>query len=55
MRKLVLLQEIYLEAFRDWTQKLLNKYFKAFSVFCGFLLIVVLYAFFFRLSTGFAF
>jgi hypothetical protein len=55
MRKFLLLQEIYLEAFRDWTQRLLNKYFKLFSVFCFFLLIVVLYAFVFRLSTGFAF
>ena len=55
MRKFLLLQEIYLEAFRDWTQKLLNKYFKIFSVFCFFLLIVVLYAFVFRVSTGFSF
>lgn len=55
MKKFLLLQEIYLEAFRDWTQKLLNKYFKVFSVFCFFMIIVVLYAFFFRLSTGFYF
>ncbi len=55
MKKLLLLQEIYLEAFQDWTQKLLNKYFKLFSIFCFFLLAVVLYAFVFRLSTGFAF
>jgi hypothetical protein len=55
MRKFLLLQEIYIEAFRDWTQKLLNKYFKVFSVFCFFLIIVVLYAFIFRLSTGFTF
>lgn len=55
MRKFLLLQEIYLEAFRDWSYKLLNKYFRAFSIFCFFLIAVVMYAFVFRLSTGFSF
>jgi hypothetical protein len=55
MKKFLLLKEIYLEAFQDWTQKLLEKYFKAFSVFCLILLAVTIYAFIFRVSTGFAF
>ncbi|MGF1559194.1 MAG: DUF6747 family protein [Flavobacteriaceae bacterium] len=55
MKKILLLQEIYLEAFRDWTYRLLTKYFKAFSVFCLFLICVVIYAFVFRVSTGFPF
>jgi len=55
MRKLLLFKEIYAEAFRDWTYRLLNKYFKAFSWFCFALLIVVIYAFVYRVSTGFAF
>ncbi len=55
MRKLLLVREIYVEAFRDWTYKLLNKYFRFFSWFCFFLLAVVIYAFAFRLSTGFTF
>ncbi len=55
MSKLLLVREIYVEAFRDWTYKLLNKYFRFFSWFCFFLLAVVIYAFAFRLSTGFTF
>ncbi len=55
MKKFLLVKEIYLEAFKDWTQKLLEKYFKAFSVICFLLLAVTLYAFVFRVSTGFAF
>lgn len=55
MRKLLLFKEIYAEAFRDWTYRLLKKYFKAYSWFCFALLIVVIYAFVYRVSTGFAF
>lgn len=55
MRKFLLVKEIYLDAFRNLGNIILAKYFKAFSWFCFALFFVVLYAFIFRLSTGFAF
>ncbi|MFD2788210.1 hypothetical protein KCTC52924_01291 [Arenibacter antarcticus] len=55
MKKVILLKEIYLEAFRNLGHIILKRYFKAFSVFCFFLLVVVIYAFIFRVSTGFTF
>jgi hypothetical protein len=55
MRRFLLLQEIYVEAFKDWTYKILRRYFKAFSAFCLLMLVVVIYAFIYRVSTGFYF
>ncbi len=55
MRKLLLVKEIYLEGFRNLGNLIIKQYFKAFSWFCFALLFVVMYAFLFRLSTGFAF
>lgn len=55
MRKLLLVREIYIEAFKNWTYRLLNKYFKVYSWFCFALLLVVVYAFIYRVATGFAF
>ncbi len=55
MKKLLLIKEIYIEAFRNLGHWLLVKYFKAFAWFSFILLLIVLYAFFFRLSTGFPF
>ncbi|MGB5817998.1 MAG: DUF6747 family protein [Saonia sp.] len=55
MRKLLLVKEIYLEAFKNLGHMMLTKYFKAFSWFCFALLFVVMYAFIFRVSTGYAF
>jgi hypothetical protein len=55
MEKLILVKEIYLEAFRNWTNMILNKYFKVFSWFCFSLWLITMYAFIFRVSTGFAF
>ena len=55
MRKLLLFKEIYAEAFQDWTDRLLKKSFKAYTWFCFALLIVVIYAFVYRVATGFAF
>ncbi|MEK6152853.1 DUF6747 family protein [Flavobacteriaceae bacterium 3-367] len=55
MRKFLLVKEIYVDAFRNLGNIILTKYFKAFSWFCFALFFVVLYAFIFRLSTGFAF
>ncbi|MEN8788816.1 MAG: DUF6747 family protein [Flavobacteriaceae bacterium] len=55
MKKLLLIKELYVEAFRNLGHWLLVKYFKAFAWFSFILLLIVLYAFFFRLSTGFPF
>ncbi len=55
MQKFLLFKEIYLEAFRNWGNLFLKKYFKAFSWFCFALWLLTLYAFVFRVSTGFPF
>ena len=55
MKKLLLVRNIYLEAFKNLGHVLIKKYFKAFSWFCFALLAIVLYAFIFRVSTGFGF
>ncbi|HMB64803.1 MAG TPA: DUF6747 family protein [Eudoraea sp.] len=55
MEKLLLIREIYLEAFRNWGNIMLKRYFKAFSWFCFTLLIITIYAFVYRLATGFVF
>ncbi|CAM4151849.1 DUF6747 domain-containing protein [Zobellia roscoffensis] len=55
MRKLLIFKEIYVEAFRDWTFKMLTKYFKVYTWFCFALLMVAVYALIYRLSTGFVF
>ncbi|SDD72543.1 hypothetical protein SAMN05421636_101518 [Pricia antarctica] len=55
MKKLLLVKEIYVEAFRDWTYRVLKKYFKMFSWLWLALFVITLYAFAYRLSTGFAF
>jgi hypothetical protein len=55
MGKLLLLKDIYFEAFRNWSNLIIKRYFKAFSWFCFALLAIVIYAFVFRVSTGFSF
>ena len=55
MDKLLLLKEIYFEAFRNWSNLFFKRYFKVFSWFCFALLAVAIYAFVFRVSTGFNF
>lgn len=55
MDKLLLVKEIYSEAFRNWTLRVLKKYFKVYSWICFILLGMVIYAFIYRVSTGFAF
>lgn len=55
MNKFLLLKDIYLEAFRNLGHIIIKRYFKAFSVFCFVLLAIVIYAFLYRLSTGFTF
>ncbi len=55
MKRILLVKEIYLEAFKNLGNIVIQNYFKVFSWFCFILFFVVLYAFIFRLSTGFAF
>ena len=55
MGKLLLLKSIYFEAFRNWGNLFIKRYFKVFSWFCFALLAIVIYAFVFRVSTGFGF
>ncbi len=55
MGKFLLFKEIYVEAFKNWRNLILEKYFKVFSWFCFILLAIVIYAFAFRVSTGYAF
>ena len=55
MRKILLVKEIYLEAFRNLGHAILTRYLKVFTWICFALIAIVLYAFVFRLSTGFAF
>ncbi|SFR39183.1 hypothetical protein SAMN04490243_1489 [Robiginitalea myxolifaciens] len=55
MKTTLLIKEIYTEAFKDLGNFLVKNYFKVFAWFSFVLFFVVLYAFIFRLSTGFAF
>lgn len=55
MKTMELLKNIYKEAFRNLGNYVVRNYFRAFAWFSFALLIVVIYAFIFRLSTGFAF
>lgn len=55
MERLLLIREIYLEAFRNLGHFLVKAYFKVFTWFCLAAFLVVLYAFIFRITTGFAF
>ena len=55
MRTVLLLKEIYLEGFRNLGNYLVRNYFKFFAWFTLGMFAVVLYAFVFRLITGFPF
>ena len=55
MKKILLIKEIYTEAFRNIGNIILRKYFEIFAWFSFALFLIVLYAFIFRLSTGFPF
>jgi len=55
MDKVLLIKSIYIEAFRNWKYIILKNYFKLFSIVCFALIVITIYAFIFRLSTGFAF
>ncbi|TDQ32798.1 DUF6747 family protein [Zeaxanthinibacter enoshimensis] len=55
MKQFAFLKELYLSAFRDIGNFLVRNYFKLFSWFCFMLFAIVLYAFVYRLLTGYAF
>lgn len=55
MKTMVLIREIYLEGFRNLGHFLIKNYIKAFAWFSFAMFIVALYAFIFRVSTGYAF
>ena len=54
MKTALLVKEIYIDAFRNLGNYLVRNYFKAFAWFSFMLFFVVLYAFIFRLATGWA-
>lgn len=53
MKTTLLIKEIYLEAFKNLGNLLVRNYFKIFAWFSFAMFFVVLYAFVFRLATGF--
>jgi hypothetical protein len=55
MKNVLLIKEIYLEAFKNLGHAMVKTYFKAFSWFAIASFIIMLYAFVFRVSTGFVF
>ncbi len=55
MKYILLVREIYLEAFKQLGHAIVKYYFKAFFWFCFSIFIIVLYAFLYRVATGFAF
>ncbi|WP_198944438.1 DUF6747 family protein [Robiginitalea sediminis] len=55
MNTLLLIKEIYLNGFRNLGHFLVKRYFKIFAWFSFAMFLVVLYAFTYRLATGFPF
>jgi hypothetical protein len=55
MKTTLLIREIYLEGFRNLGNLVVRNYFKVFAWFSFVLFFIVLYAFIYRVSTGFAF
>ncbi len=55
MKTLILVKEIYLDAFKNLGSFLVRNYFRAFAWFSFAMFLVVLYAFVFRVYTGFPF
>ncbi len=55
MDTLLLLKEIYLESFKNISNYLIRNSFKVFAWFAFAMLFVVMYAFVFRVYTGFPF
>ncbi len=55
MKTILLFKEIYIAGFKNIGHYLVKNYFKAFAWFSFLMFFVVLYAFVFRVFTGFAF
>ncbi len=55
MKTILLIKEIYMEGFRNLGNFIVREYFKLFAWFSFIMFLVVLYAFIFRVSTGFIF
>ena len=55
MKTILLIKEIYIEGFKDIQNYVVKHYFKAFGWFTLAMFVIVLYAFLFRLFTGFSF
>jgi len=55
MKTVLVLKEIYAQGFRDLGNKIVKNYFKIFTWFSIAMFAIVLYAFLFRIFTGFAF
>lgn len=55
MNNLQLIKEIYIQGFNNLGTKIVKNYFKFFAWFGISMYAVVIYAFVFRVSTGFAF
>ncbi|MGB5404961.1 MAG: DUF6747 family protein [Robiginitalea sp.] len=55
MTTLNLIKEIYINAFRNIGNFIVKRYFKAFAIFSFIMFLIVLYAFIYRVYTGFPF
>lgn len=55
MKTVLLIKEIYTEGFRDLGNYLAKRYLKFFAWFSFIMFLVVLYAFVYRIATGFVF
>lgn len=55
MNTLLLIKDIYIDGFKNLGSKIVKNYFKIFAWFGFSMYGVVVYAFLFRISTGFAF
>lgn len=55
MSTFTLIKDIYINAFRNIGNFIVKRYFKAFSIFSFIMFLIVLYAFIYRVYTGFPF
>ncbi|SDL49268.1 DUF6747 family protein [Kriegella aquimaris] len=55
MKTVLLLREVYIEGFKNLGSLIIKKYFKVFAWFAFAMFFIVLYAFIYRVATGFAF
>ena len=55
MKTALLIKEIYTQGCKNLGNFIVREYFKVFAWFCFAMYLIVLYAFLYRLATGFAF